>query len=154
MRLATICAVLSFTTPAFGQYLTPELIGLQGQTCRGNTGMFDVVYSIDSKDGQWVVHDLFGLKGTPESAMKDVGWLLASLSGVPSNMAYRSKADDVAYPIFNTLSFQGMSALITLTATGEHTVAGHFSQTKVGRSGVFDYTLTCTPTPPEQRWRR
>jgi hypothetical protein len=122
-----------YCTPAAAQYLNRDLIGLKGQTCRGNTGMYDVVYTIDEKQGQWLVHDLFGLKGSAETTMKDVGWLPATLTN-------------------DTISFQGMSAYITLTTIDQHTVAGHFSGTNPRRSGVFDYTLTCTPTPPEQRW--
>ena len=133
MKSTAIIALLYFTTPAVGQYLTPDLIGLAGQTCRGNTGLYDVVYTIDTKNGQWAVHDLFGLKGSAESAMKDVGWLPATLTG-------------------DSLTFQGMSARITLVAKDAHTVLGHFSQTDPRRPGVGDYALTCTATPPAQRW--
>jgi hypothetical protein len=65
--------------------------------------------------------------------MKDVGWRPATVDG-------------------DSLTFQGISARITLTAKDAHTVAGHFMQTSPARPGVFDYDLTCTPTPAEQRW--
>jgi hypothetical protein len=122
---------LTVVIPAVGaEPLLPQLIG---QTCRGNTGMFDLVYTIDQKDGQWAVHDLFGKTGSAESTMKDVGWRPATVDG-------------------DSLTFQGLSARITLTAKDAHTVAGHFLQTDPARSGVYDYTLTCSTTPADQRW--
>jgi hypothetical protein len=123
--------VIGVTTTAGAE--SPLLEQLIGQTCRANTGMFDVVYTIDRKNGQWAVHDLFGNRGSAESTMKDVGWLPATVDG-------------------DSLTFQGMSARITLRAKDAHTVDGHFSQTNPARSGVFDYVLTCTPTPADKRW--
>jgi hypothetical protein len=92
-----------------------------------------VVYTIDQKNDQWAVHDLFGQKGSAESTMKDVGSLRATVEG-------------------NSLTFQGMSARITLTAKDPRTVAAHFMQTDPARPGVVDTTLNCTPTPTDQRW--
>jgi hypothetical protein len=93
----------------------------------------NVVYTIDQKNGQWVVHDLFGPQNTAESNMKDVGWLPATVDG-------------------DSLTFQGMSSRITLTAKDTHTVDAHFMQTNPEQPGVVDRTLTCTPTPAAQRW--
>lgn len=125
-RIAVV--VMSFATLAIGA--DPLLYDLVGQTCRGNTGLFDVAYTIDLKNGRWAVHDVFGAKGSPTT---DVGWRPASADG-------------------NKLTFQGMSAQITLAAKDAHTVDGHFMQTNPSRPGVYDYTLTCSPTPAEQRW--
>jgi hypothetical protein len=54
-------------------------------------------------------------------------------------------------PSLNSLTFQGMSARIMLTANDPHTVAAHFTQTDPARPGVVDITLNCTPTPSERR---
>jgi hypothetical protein len=68
--LALVIAVTSVAAPAFGaESLLSQLVG---QTCRGTPGMFDVVYTIDRKNDQWAVHDLFGQHGSAESTMKDV----------------------------------------------------------------------------------
>jgi hypothetical protein len=91
------------------------------------------VYTIDQKNGRWAVHDLFGQKGSAESTMKDVGWLPATVEG-------------------NELTFQGMSARITLTARDPHAVDAHFMQTDPARPGVVDTILTCSPAPAERRW--
>lgn len=109
------------------------LQALKGQTCQsGNTNQLNLIYTIDQqKNGQWMVHDVFGSQGTPEAYMRDVGWLPASV--------------DVA-----SLVFQGESALIRLTPIDTHTVQADFSSTAAGR-GLSTATLTCTPAPPEKR---
>ena len=131
MKLLTTLIILGGAILIMGaEPLLPQLVG---QTCRGNTGLMNVVYTIDQKNGQWVVHDLFGPQNTAESNMKDVGWLPATVDG-------------------DSLTFQGMSSRITLTAKDAHTVDAHFMQTNPGQPGVVDRTLTCTPTPAAQRW--
>jgi hypothetical protein len=130
--------VVKGLTPGLGQP-PPRGASLQdliGQTCRSrpdNTGLFDMVYTIDQKNGQWAVHDIFGLKGIEESRMKDVGWRPATVSG-------------------SSLQFQGLGAYITLTVKDAHSVDANFSSTRPG-GGVSNATLICTPTPADQRWR-
>ena len=136
MKYLTITLfAMSITTAAIAVGVPLLLLELIGQTCRGNTGEFDVVYTIDREDDQWVVHELFGLKGTAETAMKDVGWHPATVEGAV------------------VLTFQGMAAMTTLRMSDIHTVQGHFSQSNAARPGVSDYTLSCTPAPADKRWR-
>jgi len=132
MRLVIVIAMVTVAIPAVSaEPLLPQLIG---QTCRGKTDMYDVVYTIDQKNGQWAVHDLFGKTGSTEATMKDVGWRPATVDG-------------------DSLTFQGASAQIILTAKDAHSVAAHFMQTSATRSGVYDYVLACAQTPTDRRWR-
>jgi hypothetical protein len=106
------------------QPVTALLEGIKGQTCRGTLQgdvSSDVVYTIAEKDGKWVVHDVYGTTGA--SAMRDVGWLPATVNG-------------------STLSFVGAtSSPITLTATGPHTVEAGFTTKSTFRTGSA--LLTC-----------
>ena len=126
MRLVAAVILVAAIPAVSAEPLLPQLVG---QTCRGRSDIYDLEYTIDQKNGQWAVHDVFGRAG----AMKDVGWRPATVEG-------------------DSLTFDGMSSRITLTAKDAHTVAGHFMQTSATRSGVYDYTLTCSPAPANQRW--